>query len=42
MYIRIKLGFEFLYEEDEDSSLEVFYMEKAEENSNYIVINSFV
>lgn len=40
LYIRIKPGFEFLYEEDEDSSLEVSYMEKAEENSNHTVINS--
>ena len=40
LYIRIKPGFEFLYEEDDDSSLEVSYLEKAEENSNHTVSNS--
>ena len=32
LYIRIKPGYEFLYEEDDNSSLEVSYLEKAREN----------
>ncbi|PFX17859.1 hypothetical protein AWC38_SpisGene17805 [Stylophora pistillata] len=40
LYIRIKPGFEFLYEEDDDSSLEVSYLEKAEENRNHTVSDS--
>ena len=40
LYIRIKPRFEFLYEEDDDSSLEVSYLEKAEEISNHTVSNS--
>lgn len=40
LYIRIKPEFEFLYEEDDDSCLEVSSLEKAEENSHHTVSNS--
>ena len=34
LYIRIKPGFEFLYGEDDDSDMEISYLEKAGENNN--------
>lgn len=40
LYLRIKPEFEFLYEEDDDSCLEVSSLEKAEENSHHTVSNS--
>lgn len=35
MYVRIKLGFEFVYGEDCDSNygLEIFFLEEVEENN---------